>query len=64
MAITTSYSWTKGTDPLLNNVLSAGSQFGAAVAGNPAGNRFFAAWSDPGSAYQVEGRVSTPKGIR
>ena len=57
MAITTSYSWIKGTTSLLNNVLSAGSQFGPAVAGNPAGDRYFAAWSDPGSSYQVEGRV-------
>jgi hypothetical protein len=62
MAITTSYAWIKASDPLLNNVLSAGSQFGPAVAANPAGDRFFAAWSDPGNAYQVEGRVFDAEG--
>src|SRR5436190_1688740 len=57
MAITTSYTWTKGTSSLLNNVFSAGSQFGPAVIGNQTGDRYFAAWSDPKSSYQVEGRV-------
>jgi Ca2+-binding RTX toxin-like protein len=57
MAITTSYYWETGADSLLNNVSSAGSQFGPAVAGNPAGDRYVAAWSDPNNSFQVEGRV-------
>lgn len=43
MAITTSYSWHKGSIAFLNNAFTVGSQFGPAVSGNPAGDRFFAA---------------------
>jgi hypothetical protein len=57
MAITTSYSWIKGPTALLNDMFSAGSQFGPSVSGNLAGDRYFAAWSDPGSSHQVEGRL-------
>jgi large repetitive protein len=57
MAITTSYSWELGSSLLLNDVSSAGSQFGPAVAGNLAGDRYLAAWSDPNSSFQVEGRI-------
>jgi Ca2+-binding RTX toxin-like protein len=57
MAITTSYSWEQGSSLLLNNAFSAGSQFGPAVAGNLAGDRYIAAWSDPNSSFQVEGRI-------
>ena len=47
MAITTSYNWEQGSSLLLNDISSAGSQFGPAVAGNLAGDRYIAAWSDP-----------------
>jgi hypothetical protein len=57
MAITTSYSWHDGTNSFLNNAFTAGNQFGPAVISNSAGDRYFAAWSDPDNTVQVEGRV-------
>jgi hypothetical protein len=57
MTVTTSYSWQKGSSFLLNNAFTVGNQFGPAVSGNLAGDRYFAAWSDPHVSYQVEGRV-------
>jgi hypothetical protein len=57
MTVITSYGWQKGESFLLNNASTVGNQFGPAVASNPAGNRYFAAWSDPNGSYQVEGRV-------
>ena len=57
MAITTSYSWISGTNSFLNDAFTAGNQFDPAVASNSAGDRYFAAWSDPANSDQVDGRV-------
>src|SRR5689334_5536045 len=57
MAVTTTYYWSHGSNSVLNDGFTAGSQSGPAVIGNVAGDRHFAAWSDPGNGDQVEGRI-------
>ncbi len=57
MAVTTTYSWFHGTNSLLNNVFTNGNQFGPAVTGNAAGDRYFGAWTDPDNSGQAQARV-------
>src|ERR1700741_78489 len=57
MAVTTSFSWTTGTQQYLNNLFTAGSQFGPEVSANGARTEYIGAWSDPSNAFQAEGRI-------
>jgi Ca2+-binding RTX toxin-like protein len=57
MAVTTSYDWIDGANSVLNDVFTAGDQTNPAVIGNSAGDRYFAAWSDPDNTLQVQGRL-------
>jgi hypothetical protein len=57
MAITTSYSWLYAGTSILSDIFTAGDQSNPAVIGNSAGDRYFAAWTDPANLNQIEGRV-------
>src|SRR5437773_2240058 len=57
MAVTTSFSWTFGTQQFMNNLFTAGFQFGPEVAANASRSEYFGVWSDPNNGYQAEGRV-------
>jgi hypothetical protein len=58
MAVTTNYGWILGASSFLNNGFTAGTQADPAVVSNFAGDRYFAAWTDPNNSNQVEGRVA------
>jgi len=57
MAVTTSFTWTFGTQQFMNNLFTAGSQFGPEVAANASRSEYFGVWTDPNNSSQAEGRV-------
>jgi hypothetical protein len=63
MAITTTYSWTSNVTSsfTVNNVVTAGSQAGVAIAALDNGS-YYATWDDSTSPLSVEGRAILPGG--
>jgi hypothetical protein len=56
MAISVAYFWTQQTAPdFLNNLVESGTQADPAIASSPDGARYFATWTDTGTA-DVRGR--------
>jgi hypothetical protein len=64
MALNVGYFWTVNTaEDFLNNLITAGSQNIAAIAGSPGGTRYFGAWTDSSNTADLNVRGRLVDGI-